>query len=124
MKQALFVGIDLVDVDRINALFLKHDTATLSYLFTAEELAYCKNNVLYYALSFSAKESVGKALGTGLAGLNWFDIQAIPQPDQTIRTQLTGNALNVAAERSISSWVGFWAVITKRISVTTVVGRC
>lgn len=125
MKQSVRVGIDLVDILRIEKLFLKHDARTLSYLFTTAEQVHCQqNSPHYYALSFSAKESVGKALGVGLAGLNGYDIQVFPKADLTLQTLLSGDALKQAKQLAIIDWYGCWCFLNQTICVTTMVGRC
>jgi holo-[acyl-carrier protein] synthase len=63
------VGIDIVDVPRIARLI--RQKRFLERVYTPEEIAYCrgkKNAAQHFAVRFSAKEAVYKALGRGGVG--------------------------------------------------------
>ena len=61
----IFVGNDLVEVDRIQVLIEKWESRFLTRIFTIDEIAYCQRQVrpaLHFAGRFAAKEAVKKAL--------------------------------------------------------------
>lgn len=61
----LGIGIDLVDVRRIEAIIYRWQDRFLRRVFTAKEIAYCnnkKNPAQRFATRFAAKEAVVKAL--------------------------------------------------------------
>ena len=73
------IGIDITPIPKIARLINRCDCETLNSLFTANEINYCQsasNPHQFYALCFATKEAVGKALGTGLAGIDWNEIEA------------------------------------------------
>lgn len=71
-------GIDIIEIERIqraveNEKFIKR-------IFTKNEIEYFKtinNNIYTIAGSFAAKEAVVKALGTGVRGFKWLDIEIV-----------------------------------------------
>lgn len=61
------IGIDLVEVERIEQKILK-DNGFRELVFSANEIAYCEsraNKFEHYAARFAAKEAFFKAIGTG-----------------------------------------------------------
>lgn len=75
------IGIDIVEVERIRKA-LQDGEALARRVFTARELAYCrerKNQFQHFAGRFAAKEAAMKALGTGWQeGVRWQDVEVIP----------------------------------------------
>lgn len=73
------VGIDLVDVARIESTWQRHGDRFLSRILVPDEAAYCKshrNPAPFIAARFAAKEAVSKAFGTGIgAALGWHNIE-------------------------------------------------
>ena len=73
------LGLDIAEVDRIEAAILQHGAPFIERLFTPNEAAYCeshKNRYERYAARFAAKEATMKALGTGWRhGIRWRDIE-------------------------------------------------
>lgn len=75
------IGIDIIEVSRIEANIQKHGQKFLDKVFTQEEQDYCKSfreSSRNFAGRFAAKEAIVKALGTGLAeGINWLDLNIL-----------------------------------------------
>lgn len=119
-----YIGIDLVDTARLNMLLSRYESDTLGYLFSPAEQTFCRasGNQCSLAISFSGKESIGKALGTGLAGLNWYDIQVLPKQDHTLDILLQGDALKRAKNRFIKRWDGYWRLLSDTLCITVVTG--
>jgi len=72
------IGTDIVEIERIRQAVQKRGRRLLDRLFTPEEQALCgarRDPYPCYAGRFAAKEAVLKALGTGLAGCHWTDVQ-------------------------------------------------
>ncbi len=60
------IGIDVVEVDRIERLYRKYGDKFLKKVYTEEEISYCMNKANRFeclAGRFSAKEAVVKATG-------------------------------------------------------------
>jgi holo-[acyl-carrier protein] synthase len=73
------VGIDTLEVARMRAL-LERLSAARERLFTQQERDYCErfsNPHPHYAARFAAKEAVGKALGIGIIGFVWREIEVL-----------------------------------------------
>jgi holo-[acyl-carrier protein] synthase len=80
----LGLGVDISEVNRIEAAIARHGEAFLKRVFTPAEIAYCerhRNRFERYAGRFAAKEATMKALGTGWArGVRWVDIEVARLP--------------------------------------------
>lgn len=73
------ISIDITPICRIAKLLDQCERETLNLLFTPGESDRCQaasNPHQSYAVCFATKEAVGKALGTGLAGIGWNEIEA------------------------------------------------
>ena len=73
------IGIDLVEIAKIERIVSRYDRQTLTLVFSPQELDTGQLAAVpeeYWALCFASKEAIGKALSTGLAEINWFDITA------------------------------------------------
>ncbi len=72
-------GIDLCEVDRIQAAIERHGRRIVERVFTEREIAYAErraNRYERYAARFAAKEAAMKALGTGWrGGIGWRDFE-------------------------------------------------
>jgi len=73
------VGFDAVEVERMRRL-LERLPRAYSRLFSDHERAYSEgfaDPFARYAARFAAKEAVGKALGIGIIGFVWRDIEVL-----------------------------------------------
>ena len=88
------LGVDVVEVSRIEAAIRQHGRRFLDRVFTAREVAYCekhRNRFERYAARFAAKEAAMKALGTGWAyGVRWVDIEVSRLPGGRPTLELHG----------------------------------
>lgn len=75
------VGIDLVNIDRIEQAVERWGQRFLQRIFTAAEIERCwqlARPAQCLALRFAAKEAFAKALGLGMSkGLRWRDIEVV-----------------------------------------------
>ena len=56
----------------------RHPERFLTRVFTPAEVAFCRGRVPELAARFAAKEATMKALGTGVRGVGWRDIEVLP----------------------------------------------
>jgi holo-[acyl-carrier protein] synthase len=95
----LGVGIDLVEVSRIERALLKGDRF-MRRLYTAGEIAYCQRHKepgRHFAARFAAKEAGMKALGTGWSnGVAWKDFEVRLDPRGRPLLSITGRAFELA----------------------------
>jgi holo-[acyl-carrier protein] synthase len=94
------LGLDIAEIDRIQAAIVRHGAPFLERLFTPAEVAYCerhKNRYERYAARFAAKEAAMKALGTGWSrGVRWRDIEVAREPGGKPTLKLAGVAREIA----------------------------
>ena len=104
------VGIDLVDIARVDRLLDSKGERALRRLFTADEVAYALARPLpaqHLAARLAAKEAAFKALsGSSLArGIGWREIEVV-RGDEHPTLALHGRAADRAAELGVTSiWV-------------------
>ncbi|MCK9519766.1 MAG: holo-ACP synthase [Dehalococcoidia bacterium] len=72
------VGIDIIEIDRVADVIERHGDRFLNRIYTPDEIAHCRGRVSELAARFAAKEAVMKALGTGVRGVSWKDIEVLP----------------------------------------------
>ncbi len=75
----LGVGIDLIEVARIQASHERFGRRFIERILRPDEIAYCLSHKLpapFLAARFAAKEAISKAFGTGIgAQLGWQDME-------------------------------------------------
>ena len=75
----LGVGIDIIEVRRIQASYEKFGERFLNRILLPNEIAYCLSHRMpapFLAARFAAKEAISKAFGTGIgAQLGWQDME-------------------------------------------------
>ena len=101
------LGLDIAEVDRIEAAIMRHGAPFLERLFTPVEAAYCerhKNKFERYAARFAAKEAAMKALGTGWShGVRWRDIEVTREATGKPTLRLAGAALQIAESMGVKN---------------------
>lgn len=75
------IGIDIIEIQRVKAAVKQFKEKFLNKVFTTREIDYCtKKKALKYpelAARFAAKEAYSKAVGTGIRGIHWSQIEII-----------------------------------------------
>jgi holo-[acyl-carrier protein] synthase len=101
----LGLGIDISEVNRIEAAIGRHGRAFLERIFTPAEIEYCeryRNRFERYAGRFAAKEAGMKALGTGWrGGIRWVDFEVTRLPSGQPTLALHGKARELAARKGV-----------------------
>lgn len=100
----LSCGVDLVEIDRVAAVIGRWGDRFLTRVFTDAERAYCRGRVPELAVRFAAKEAVSKALGTGIVGMAWRDIEVVPDPRGKPLVVLHNRAKARATELGLTSF--------------------
>ncbi len=101
------VGVDLIEVARIQQLVARYGERFLLRVFTEEELAYCRGRSPELAARFAAKEAVSKALGVGIQhqdGVAWREIQVVADARGKPGIALSGTAARRAGELGLSTF--------------------
>src|SRR5579884_458527 len=76
--QTLSVGVDVIEIERVRAVLARHPERFLRRVFTPGEARHCRGRVPELAARFAGKEAVMKALGTGVRGIGWREIEILP----------------------------------------------
>jgi len=99
----LGVGVDAVDIARVDQLLARHPTRAVARLFTPGEATYAGSRpdpVRHYAARLAAKEAAYKALaGNDLArAIGWREIEVVAGTDGSPALTLHGRAARRATE--------------------------
>ncbi len=73
-------GIDAIEIERIAGVLERHGERFLGKVYTEREIAHCQGRVNELAARFAAKEAISKALGTGLRGVYWREMEIVSDP--------------------------------------------
>ena len=89
----LVSGVDIIEIPRIRAVAERYGERFFRRIYTEGEVAYCRGRAPQLASRFAAKEAVMKALGTGVRGVRWRDIEIAREPGRAPTVVLHGTAL-------------------------------
>ncbi len=124
------VGIDIIEVDRVRKVHEHHGERFLKRVFTEREILQCrgrgvtpdadhqradalhfvsgglKGSIHYARLAgrFAAKEAISKALGTGLHGVAWREMEVVQLRSGRPTVSLHGRAKQRAEQLGISAF--------------------
>ncbi len=103
----LGIGVDFVSTSRIEGLCTRFPERFLGRVFTPAEIRESRGRPAYLAGRFAVKESVLKAMGTGLSkGMRWKEIETITLPNGLPETRCTGGARSCLDHRGVGEiWV-------------------
>ncbi|UCF81618.1 MAG: holo-ACP synthase [Acidobacteriota bacterium] len=97
------LGVDVVDMERFEALLRRRGTAFLKRVFTEREIRYCRarrHSAQHFAARWAAKEAFFKALGTGRGkGVAFRDVEILRNTSGAPALRLGGKA-RALAERA------------------------
>lgn len=100
------IGVDLVEVERIEDSIARYGARFLERTFTEEERGYCEGLACSgpsFAARFAAKEAVAKAFGTGIGGeAGLREIEVVHGDSGAPRIRLSGHAAEFAARNGIT----------------------
>jgi holo-[acyl-carrier protein] synthase len=101
------VGIDAIEIARVRAACTR-TPSLVARLYTAQERASCTSRCgdLRFgglAARFAAKEAVAKALGRGVRGFRWLDIEVLNDEHGRPVVRLHGGAARLAEELGVAA---------------------
>jgi holo-[acyl-carrier protein] synthase len=75
----LTTGVDIIEISRVRRVLERYGQRFLERVYTSGEINYCWGRAPNLAARFAAKEATMKALGTGVRGVGWQDIEVVRQ---------------------------------------------
>ena len=73
----LGTGVDIIEISRVRTVLERYGQRFLDRVFTPGEASYCRGRAPNLAARFAAKEATMKALGTGIRGVDWKDVEVV-----------------------------------------------
>ena len=97
----IYTGIDIIEISRIAEVARRYPKRFLEKIYTPGERAYSRGRAPQLASRFAAKEAVMKALGTGVRGVGWREIEVVRPRGRAPEIVLHGRAQAKAQEIGI-----------------------
>ena len=118
----LITGVDIIEISRVRRVYQDYGDRFLRRIYTEREVAYCRGRAPQLASRFAAKEATMKALGTGVRGVRWRDIEVVRGRGQAPRIVLHGTA-KARADRLGLTDIALSLSHSKEFAVASVVGE-
>lgn len=100
----LSVGVDLIELARMERALSHARARFMQRIYTPAEQALCKDNLPELAVRFAGKEAISKALGTGLVGVAWTEMEILTDFRGKPLVTLYGRAALRAQELGLTQW--------------------
>lgn len=97
-------GLDMVDIDRIGELVQRYGQRFLNRVWTEREQHICRGRYPELAARFAGKEATMKALGTGVVGTGWREIEILRDSLGKPLLFLHGRSKERAARLGLGTW--------------------
>ena len=118
----LVTGVDIIEIHRVAEVAKRYGRRFLDRIYTEGEQAYCRGRAPQLASRFAAKEAAMKALGTGVRGVRWRDIEVVRRRGQAPTIKLHGTALARAKKIGVDH-LALSLSHSKEYAVASVVGE-
>jgi len=86
------IGVDIIEIARIQRAINRWGERFLHRIYTEPELRLCRKKPSRLAARFAGKEAVMKALGTGVRGISWREIEIMAERSGKPLVNLYGKA--------------------------------
>jgi holo-[acyl-carrier protein] synthase len=100
----IVVGIDLIEIPRIERALADFGDRFLNRVYTERERERYRKRVSELAARFAAKEAISKALGTGIVGIRWREMEVVSNRRGKPIVVLHGSAADRAALLGITDF--------------------
>jgi holo-[acyl-carrier protein] synthase len=94
----LAVGVDLIEISRIERVLRRHGQRFLERVFTERELNYAAGRLSALAVRWAAKEATAKALGCGIGAVRFSEIEVVCDGCGKPELYLHGEAARLATQ--------------------------
>jgi holo-[acyl-carrier protein] synthase len=119
----LTTGVDIIEIPRVRRVLEQYGRRFLERVYTPGEIAYCRERAPNLAARFAAKEATMKALGTGVRGVGWKDIEVVRHESGAPSIRLYGRGKQ-RAERLGVQEIAISLSHSRKYAVASVVIRC
>jgi holo-[acyl-carrier protein] synthase len=99
------VGVDLVEISRIEGVLRRYGERFLRRVYTEQELAYAGGRLAALAARWAAKEATAKALGTGIGAVSFREIEVVCDGCGKPEIFLHHAAAQLATQRNLNRFV-------------------
>jgi len=101
---AIAVGVDIIEIARIKRVLDDFGERFLHRVYTERERERYRGRVNELAARFAAKEATSKALGTGIVGIRWREMEVLPNRRGKPILVLHGRAAERAASLGLTDF--------------------
>lgn len=101
--EILGIGVDMVEIARIERALARHENFA-TRLFSPRERERCRDcarPARRFAACFAAKEAASKALGTGIRGISWQELELLADNMGRPVLHLSGKARELASRMGV-----------------------
>ena len=99
-----YIGTDIIEIARIRQTIERWGERFLNRVYTPAEQKLYDRRAHSLAACFAGKEAVMKALGTGVKGVSWKEIEILSKPTGEPLVRLYGKAKIVAASLGLAEF--------------------
>lgn len=100
----LSVGVDIMNISRIELALARWGERFIDRVYTPTEIQFCRGRPQELTARFAGKEAVSKALGTGMRGVAWREIEILNERSGKPYVNLYGRAAEHALELGLHSF--------------------
>ncbi len=100
----LRIGVDMIEVERIERAIERHGERFFARFFTTVEREQANDIPAKLAARFAAKEAASKALGTGIGDVGWTDIEVWSDERRRPHLRLYNQAQQIADDLKLNVW--------------------
>lgn len=99
------IGVDIIEVARIQGAIERQGERFLNRVYTEAEVKYCeaRGKFKFESLAgrFAAKEAISKVFGSGIRGISWRDIEILNNAEGKPEVFLHGTAQGLCEKLGI-----------------------
>ena len=118
----LITGVDIIEIKRVEKVALLFFERFLKIIYTDGEIKYCRGRAPQLARRFAAKEAVMNALGTGIRGVGWRDVEVTRKRGMAPDIKLHGRAQKRASQIGLTG-LAISLSHSKEFAVASVIGE-
>lgn len=100
----LSAGVDIIEIERVQRAISRWGDRFLDKVYTSAEIELCRGRAPELSARFAGKEAISKALGTGLVGISWREMEILSDRRGKPWVRLHGRAAARASKLGLSEF--------------------